>query len=196
MYLDDSLDVVHDHGGFHRHTGHTHGETSLPLKVIYLLKQKTNIIVSPFNLIHFMNLLRHWVYTFEASWSTLSATFPTDNRISVLCCRASVIKKEVTSLEPEENNTTTIRHKTNCTTFSISHSMKHYINLTLFWFDCNVFVIIELSSLTHVGDSLCRVHLANRLQLRSHRGLCVGVRLWNNTIHWYKKIILHLPLLL
>lgn len=43
------------------------------------------------------------VYTFEASCSTLSATFPTDNRISVLCCRASVIRKDVTSLEPENN---------------------------------------------------------------------------------------------
>lgn len=42
------------------------------------------------------------LHTFEASCSTLSATFPTDNRISVLCCLASVIKKEVTSLEPAE----------------------------------------------------------------------------------------------
>lgn len=38
VYLDNSLDVVHDHGGFHGHTRHTHGKTSLPLKVIDLLK--------------------------------------------------------------------------------------------------------------------------------------------------------------
>lgn len=41
VYLDNSLDVVHNHGGFHCHTRHTHGKTSLPLKVIHLLKTET-----------------------------------------------------------------------------------------------------------------------------------------------------------
>lgn len=40
------------------------------------------------------------VSTFKESWSSLSATFPTANRISVLCCRASVIRKVVTSPGP------------------------------------------------------------------------------------------------
>lgn len=49
----------------------------------------------------------HWtvkkpVHTLEVSWSTLSPTFPMDKRISVFCCLASVIKKEVTSVEPGE----------------------------------------------------------------------------------------------
>lgn len=45
--------------------------------------------------------------TFEESSSTLSATLPTDKRISVLCCLASVIRKEVTSVEPGEEQVVT-----------------------------------------------------------------------------------------
>lgn len=47
---------------------------------------------------------RHTVNTLEVSWSTLSATFPMDCLISVLCCRASVIRKEVTSPESRHEN--------------------------------------------------------------------------------------------
>lgn len=158
------------------------------------------------------------VYTFEDSWSTLSATLPTDNRISVLCCRASVIKKEVTSLEPGENNTiatisnsftTYIKHKTvlqlcsiiiywSCITKMVKLILKseyiyiysplHKPNTLLvwsWWLPCN-----WLNALTHVRDGLCRVDLANSLHLRwSHRGLCVGVRLWNNIMQPYKEIL-------
>ncbi len=174
------------------------------------------------------NILVQRVYTFEASWSTLSATFPTDKRISVLCCRASVIKKEVTSLEPGEINTTT-----KITGFGICNSFTNWIKCKtalqlcsiinywscccertaslngkmdpkvqavsavlykcqeLSWFDHNGFFIIDLTALTHVWDSLCRIDLANRLQMRwSHRGRSVVVRLWNKIMHWYKEILL------
>lgn len=47
---------------------------------------------------------RHTANTLEVSWSTLSATFPMDCLISVLCCRASVIRKEVTSPESRRND--------------------------------------------------------------------------------------------
>lgn len=39
----------------------------------------------------------HFTHTLAARWSILSTTLLTASRISVLCCRASVIKKEVTS---------------------------------------------------------------------------------------------------
>lgn len=48
----------------------------------------------------YLQLSANYVPTFEDKWSSLSPTFPTANRISVLCCRASVIKKDVTSLDP------------------------------------------------------------------------------------------------
>lgn len=153
------------------------------------------------------HILAHRDYTFEASWSTLSATFVTDNRISVLCCRASVIKKEVTSLEPGEDT----HNHTQGVSFSVS-LLKHKPVLFLcsiidywgccaellheivkgecVWFDHNVLLVLELHALTHVWDSLCRVDLANGLKLRwSYRGLCVGVRLWNNKRQWYKQIL-------
>lgn len=46
---------------------------------------------------------RTTAHTLEVSWSTLSTTFPMDRRISVFCCLASVIKKEVTSVEPGDS---------------------------------------------------------------------------------------------
>lgn len=58
------------------------------------------------DLLHERRLCTYFkVHTLEASWSTLSTTFPMDRRISVLCCLASVIKNEVTSLEPGQNST-------------------------------------------------------------------------------------------
>lgn len=56
-------------------------------------------------------------HTLEVSWSTLSATFPMDRRISVLCCLASVIKNEVTSLEPGRNSTISQWQVIICTTW-------------------------------------------------------------------------------
>lgn len=59
------------------------------------------------------------VSTFEASCSTLSATFPTAKRTSVFCWRASVIRKEVRSPEPGENNTITTGTTTAATQSSL-----------------------------------------------------------------------------
>lgn len=69
VYLHDSLDVVHDHGGFHRHTRHTHGKASLPLKVIYLLKLNQMRTTSMSFLLKELNehSLVNSTYTFEAS---------------------------------------------------------------------------------------------------------------------------------
>lgn len=50
----------------------------------------------------------NYVPTLEDNWSSLSATFPTANRISVLCCRASVIKKDVTSLVPSRKTSSSV----------------------------------------------------------------------------------------
>lgn len=79
-------------------------------------KMRTTFISSLWKPLNEHTVFLHIVYTFEASWSTLSATFTMDNRISVLCCRASVIKKEVTSLGPVQNNT--IKTMTGCVIFN------------------------------------------------------------------------------
>lgn len=51
-YLDNSLNVVHNHRGFHWHTRHAHGKTPLPLKVVYLWKWRHKPNISPFCLLN------------------------------------------------------------------------------------------------------------------------------------------------
>lgn len=43
LYLDYSLDTLHDHGGFHRYSRHAHRLVSMPLQVIYLFKEADTV---------------------------------------------------------------------------------------------------------------------------------------------------------